>query len=142
MQQLLLLIGVTLFGILGTLHLIYTFFGNKFEARDAKVTVSMQQTSPVISSQTTIWRAWKGFNASHSLGAMLLPSVYIPLAINHMNIIVQSWWLSSLPILVGACYMLLAKRYWFNIPLIGISISTICFIGSALMGMSPLHRIF
>jgi hypothetical protein len=64
--------------------------GNKFNARDPEVTSAMKRTSPVISSQTTFWKAWKGFNASHSLGAMLLPAVYIPVTINHMHIIQQS----------------------------------------------------
>lgn len=134
MQQILILIGVSIFGILGTMHLIYTFIGNKFNARDPEVTSAMKRTSPVISSQTTIWKAWKGFNASHSLGAMLLPAVYIPITINHMDIIQQSFWLTLLPILVGVSYMLLAKRYWFNIPLIGITISTLCFISAAMIG--------
>jgi len=134
LQQIFILIGVSIFGFLGTMHLIYTFVGNKFHARDPKVILAMKQTSPVISSQTTVWKAWKRFNASHSLGAMLLPAVYIPITINHMTIIEQSLWLTLLPILVGASYMLLAKRYWFKIPLIGISISTLCFVGAAIIG--------
>ncbi len=28
----------------------------------------MQQVSPVITRQTTMWKAWVGFNASHSYG--------------------------------------------------------------------------
>jgi hypothetical protein len=134
MQQILILIGVSIFGFLGFMHLIYTFVGNKFHGRDPKVTLAMKQTSPVISSQTTIWKAWKGFNASHSLGVMLLPAVYIPITINHMNIIEQSLWLTLLPILVGASYMLLAKRYWFKIPHIGVTISTLCFVSAAIIG--------
>ncbi|GAC39799.1 hypothetical protein GPSY_4188 [Paraglaciecola psychrophila 170] len=53
-------------------------------------------------------KAWKGFNASHSLGAILLPAVYIPITINHIYIIQQSLGLTLLPILVGVSYMLLS----------------------------------
>ncbi|AGH45968.1 hypothetical protein C427_3863 [Paraglaciecola psychrophila 170] len=62
----------------------------------------------MISSQISILKAWKGFNASHSLGAILLPAVYIPITINHIYIIQQSLGLTLLPILVGVSYMLLS----------------------------------
>jgi hypothetical protein len=62
----------------------------------------------VISSQITILKAWEEFNASHSLGAILLPAVYIPITINHIDIIQQSLGLTLLPILVGVSYMLLS----------------------------------
>jgi hypothetical protein len=133
MQQSLLIIGAAIFGCLGLLHLIYTFSGNKFEARDPAVTAAMKSSSPLISRDTSMWKAWIGFNASHSLGAMLVAGVYIPLAANHLSIIQQSLWFTVLPILVGVSYLLLAKRYWFNIPFIGISISTLCFVVAALL---------
>jgi dienelactone hydrolase len=40
----------------------------------------MNSTSPVLRKETTIWRAWVGFNASHSLGTIILSAIYIPLA--------------------------------------------------------------
>ena len=41
----------------------------------------MKQTSPVLTKDTTVWDAWVGFNASHSIGAMLVAAFYIPLAV-------------------------------------------------------------
>jgi hypothetical protein len=85
--QAMIITGAALFGVLGTLHLAYTFFTNKFEARDAATTAAMKLTSMVLTRRTTLWNAWVGFNGSHSLGAMLFAAVYLMLAIGHMQVI-------------------------------------------------------
>jgi len=133
MAQILLIIGASIFGILGTVHLFYTFFTNKFEAHDAAVTEAMKGTSPNLTKETSVWRAWVGFNASHSLGAMLVAAVYIPLAAFYFQIIQQSLWFSFLPVIIGLSYLTLAKKYWFKTPFVGVLISTICFVGAAVL---------
>lgn len=132
MEQLLIVLGAAIFGLLGTIHLIYTFFSNKFEAHDPAVTKAMNRTSPILTKETTIWRAWIGFNASHSLGAMIFAAIYIPLALSNLEVIRSSLWLSILPALVGVSYLILAQKYWFKVPFIGILLSTLCFIGAAI----------
>ena len=133
MEQVLIIIGASIFGVLGTIHLIYTFFTNKFEAYDSAVTEAMKATSPILTRETTVWNAWIGFNASHSLGAMLFASIYVPLTTSYFNVIQQSVWFSTLPVLIGISYLALAKKYWFKIPFFGILISTVCFIGAAVL---------
>jgi len=133
MEQVLIIIGASIFGVLGTVHLLYTFFTDKFNAYDPSVTEAMKATSPVLTKETSVWNAWVGFNASHSLGAMLVAGVYIPLAVSYFNIIQQSIWFSVLPVIIGLSYLILAKKYWFKIPLIGISISTVCFAIAAVL---------
>jgi len=133
MAQILLIMGASIFGILGAIHLIYTFFTNKFEAHDPSVTEAMKRTSPVLTKETTVWKAWIGFNASHSLGAMLVAAVYIPLATSYFHIIQQSLWFSILPVLLGLSYLVLARKYWFRIPFFGVLISTICFVAAAVL---------
>lgn len=132
-EQILVIVGACIFGVLGTMHLLYTFFSRKFEARDASVTEAMKASSPVITKETTIWDAWIGFNASHSVGAMLVAAVYVPLAVSYFEIIEQSLWFSLLPTIIGLSYLILAAKYWFRIPLIGISISTACFVAAAIL---------
>ena len=58
---------------LGLLHLLYTFRGPKLWPRDASLQQRMSEVSPVITRETTMWKAWIGFNASHSFGAIDLP---------------------------------------------------------------------
>ncbi|MDA0130584.1 hypothetical protein OH458_21200 [Vibrio sp. MarTm2] len=131
MSQILIIIGVSIFGVLGAIHLVYTFFTEKFNPYDASVFTAMKNTSPRLTKETTMWRAWVGFNASHSLGAMLLPAIYLPLAVNHFEVIKNSIWFSLLPVAVGVSYLILAKKYWFKIPFLGVLISLVCFLVSA-----------
>ena len=61
---------------LGVLHLVYTFSGPKLMPRDPALQARMNEVPLVITRRTTMWRAWIGFNASHSMGAILFGLVY------------------------------------------------------------------
>ena len=133
MEQILLIIGAAIFGGLGTLHLYYTFFTNKFMTRDRKVAEAMKATSPLLTNRTTMWDTWIGFNGSHSLGAIFIAIFYILLATTHMEVIRETKSFVLLAVLIGASYLALAIKYWFRIPLIGILIATICLVISAIL---------
>ena len=132
-EQILLIIGATIFGVLGALHLYYTFFTNMFMTRDRKVAEAMKATSPLLTDRTTMWATWIGFNGSHSLGAIFIAVFYILLATTHMEAIRETKSFILLAVLIGASYLYLAIKYWFRIPLIGILIATICFVISAIL---------
>ena len=74
-----------------------------------------------------MWRAWVGFNASHSLGAMLFAAFYGYLAIFELNFLLSSPFLVALSLLALISYLALARCYWFKVPFIGISISATLF---------------
>lgn len=131
MEKALLVTGASIFGVLGTIHFIYTFFTNKFDTVEPSAKEAMKSTSPILTKETTIWKAWVGFNASHSLGAILFAGIYIPLTVFHIEVIQRSVWFSVFPVLVSLSYLILAKRYWFRIPFIGVLIATLCFLGAA-----------
>ena len=134
--QWLLILGAAILGVLGAAHLIFTFFTDKFEAFDSSTADVMKQTSPRISKDTTMWKAWIGFNASHSLGPLIFVAIYIPLSLVNFEMIQQSMWLSLLPIIVGFAYLALANAYWFATPFIGILIATTCFLASFILGVT------
>lgn len=105
---------------LGTLHLVYTFHGPKLRPRDAALPAQMAHSALVLTRQTNVWKAWIGFNASHSLGALLFGVVYADLALAHPAVL---W--SSPVLLVSGGTMLgalawLGKRYWLSVPFRGI----------------------
>ena len=75
---------------LGVVHLVYTLLGPKLTPRDPALQISMSQISPVITKETTMWRAWVGFNASHSMGAILFGLVFGYLALAHGQLLFQS----------------------------------------------------
>jgi len=109
---------------LGVLHLIYTFHGPKLTPRDPDLQARMAEVHPVITRQTTMWRAWVGFNASHSYGALLFGAIYGYLALVHPAFLFQSWFLLSLGLLALVAYAYLGKRYWFSVPFRGILLAT------------------
>lgn len=117
---------------LGTLHLFYTFWGPKLMPRDPALQVTMSQISPVISKETTIWRCWIGFNATHSMGLIFFGLVFGFLALVHSQLLFQSPFLLLVGVAMIVGYLVLCKLYFFTGPFIGISISLACYLVSIL----------
>jgi hypothetical protein len=135
-QQLLWVTGSAVFLILGSLHLYYTFFSNKFLSRNEKVMEEMKNSHPILTRGTTMWKAWIGFNASHSLGIMFIGAINIILATEYYSIMKNSVTIMGLTIVVAIVFLWLAKKYWFRIPFRGVVISLICFITSFILSFT------
>lgn len=131
--RILILAGASIFGLLGSVHLAYTFFSDKFLPRDGALVDAMKATSPGLTRHTSMWDAWIGFNASHGLGAILFAAIYILLAAKHMEILIQSKELILLGVAAGLAYLCLAHAYWFRVPFTGILIATSFFIAAAVL---------
>jgi hypothetical protein len=76
--------------VFGLIHLACTFRGTKLTPRDPELQQRMKEVSPVISRETTMWKAWVGFNASHSLSVILFGLVYGYLALAHSELLFRS----------------------------------------------------
>jgi hypothetical protein len=113
--------------LLGLAHLLYTFFGTKLMPRDAALQASMKLVSPIITKETNMWKSWVGFNASHSLGAILFGLIYGYLSIWHSVFLFASHFLLLVGFSLLASLVVLAKLYWFSIPFRGISIAFACY---------------
>lgn len=114
--------------VLGLIHLLYTFSGDKLEPRDNALKARMKEVPLVITPETTVWKAWVGFNASHSSSAILFGVVYGYLSIAHSAFLAQSPFLQLLGLLFLGWYAFLAKRYWFNAPFRGILLATLLYV--------------
>ena len=114
--------------LLGSIHLLYTFLGNKLMPRDPAVQAGMNATHMVLTSETTVWRAWIGFNASHSICAAFFGLVFGYLALAHSELLFRSIYLQLLGLAVLLGFVILAKLYWFSIPLLGVSIAFGCYL--------------
>lgn len=110
--------------VLGLVHLLYTFRGTKLHPRDAALQAQMAAAHPVLTRQTTMWKAWIGFNASHSCGALLFGAVYGYLALAHGAFLFGSPFLLALGALLLAGYIALGKMYWFSVPYRGILLAS------------------
>ena len=107
---------------LGIIHLVYTFRGPKLTPRDPAVEISMSATAPVISRETTMWKAWIGFNAAHSRASG--------------NPVFQSGFLLVVGFLALGSYAVLAKAYWFSVPFTAVLAALACYAAGAAAGLA------
>jgi len=77
-----------------------------------------------------MWRAWVGFNASHSMGAILFGLLFGYLALAHGQLLFQSPFLLAVGLAMLVGFAVLGKVYWFSAPFTGICISLACYVGS------------
>jgi hypothetical protein len=116
--------------LLGLVHLLYTFRGRKLHPRDAELEARLREVSPVITRQTTMWKAWVGFNASHSFGAILFGAVYAYLSLAHGSLLFGSPFLLSVGLLLLLGYVFLGHRYWFSVPFRSIVLATVLYVAA------------
>lgn len=132
MPSILFIFGGSVFGILGLVHALYTFTDisrPRHLVPDNPALIEAMRASGLrlTRGDTTMWRAWVGFNFSHSLGVVMfgLGCVGIGLSLGSPALPKA---VLFVPVAIGAIYFWLAIRYWFRIPAIGIAVATLCFI--------------
>lgn len=133
LPQFLMTASALVIALLGSIHLLYTFRGNRLYPRDTHLERQMRVVSPVLTSQTTMWNAWIGFNASHSYGAIFFGLVYSYLALEHAELLFHSPYLLLVGIALLTGYLVLARRFWFAIPQVGIGLSTALYVAAILV---------
>src|SRR5271166_4384817 len=128
--KILMVLSASIIFALGIVHLVYTFWGPKLTPRDPALQISMSQIAPVITKETTMWRCWVGFNASHSLGLILFGLIYGYLALAHGQLLFRSPFLLLVGLAMLCGMVVLCKVYFFSWPLKGVSISLACYVAS------------
>jgi hypothetical protein len=127
------ILGTVPFILLGAIHILYSvrdvWSPKKLTPYDDSVRVSMQQSTLVLTRQTTMWRAWLGFNISHGIGVLFFGLIYT-LALSDFTLITKVTLLPYLAFAVSISYFVLSVRYWFHIPTIGSGIGAACFLVS------------
>jgi hypothetical protein len=71
-----------------------------------------------------MWRAWVGFNFSHSVGAIVFGALCV-CAGAALSFGIRAWTLLVL-LLISLIYLALSVRYWFRIPTAGIAVASLC----------------
>ena len=128
--KILMILSASIIFTLGVVHLVYTFWGPKLTPRDPALQVSMSQISPVITKETTMWRAWVGFNATHSMALILFGLVFGFLALAQAQLLFKSPFLLAVGLAMLAGLVVLCKFYFFSVPLTGVSIALACYVAS------------
>ncbi|MBA3784512.1 MAG: hypothetical protein H0X15_03080 [Acidobacteria bacterium] len=135
MVQLLLIVGSSIFVLLGVVHGVLTLqdIGNprNFTPRDAGLRTAMQQSTIALHPKINLWRAWLGFNFSHSLGLFMFGGAFLYVGIFHSLLFSQTPLLQGCSISVPAAYVVISLKFWFSKTSIGSGISMGCFILAA-----------
>ena len=75
-----------------------------------------------------MWRAWVGFNASHSLGLILFGMVFGYLALEMPAVLFGSLFLRLLGLLLMLGYVGLARSYFFSTPFRAVVLATALYV--------------
>ena len=126
--------GISL--LLGIVHMGFTFSASHLLPVHSAVRASMAQAHLSLTTETTVLRAWIGFNASHAMALLLFGLVFGFLAMNHPKVLFESTFLLALGFAMLLGFALLAKLYWFSLPLAAISVALLCYVASVLVARS------
>jgi hypothetical protein len=104
-----------------------------FTPTDDAVRAAMERARMRIAPQVSIWRAWLGFNLSHSLGLILFGGLLLVLTIDDVQFFEQRAAVRLIPAAVAALYALLGLRFWFWIPATGAIVATVALLAAVML---------
>lgn len=116
MDTILLVLGCSVFVILGLGHAALVLFTTKFEPSDSELLEKLKSGRTGLSKTGNMWNGIRGFHLSHSLGLVLFGGFYITLALENNSFLKSSTPLNLALFVVPAIYILLAHRFWFSVP--------------------------
>jgi hypothetical protein len=134
----LLILGGVVFCWLGAMHAVYTFRDIRnprlLVPADPSVAQAMANSALRLSGgRTNMWRAWVGFNFSHSIGVLLVGGLGVWAG---CRLKMAPGILMPVLTLIGCIYLLLAVLYWFRAPAIGVAIGTACFAAAWVLSLT------
>ncbi len=114
--------------VLGIGHLTITFVGPLLLPRDRSLRAAMTGVPLVISRETDMWRAWIGFNATHSMALILFGLVYGYLALARPEMLLGEPVLLAIGLAALAGFLVLSLLYFFSRPVLGVSLALGCYL--------------
>ena len=131
------LAGSLPFVVLGFLHALATPRATAevkgLSPRDVALREAMTRDTLLLTRRTTIWRAWVGFNFSHSIGAVMFGAVVLLIGFTRISFEEQAARFLPFAVLVCAIYLVVGLRYWFRTPIAGLLIAESCFLASSVL---------
>jgi hypothetical protein len=120
--------------LLGSTHLLYTLRGQRLDPVDHALIAAMRRTPMHITHETDMWRAWLGFNASHSLGAIGFGTMLAGLAVSDARLFADHPLLAIWALVMVAGYLWIARACWFSVPRRGLLV-TLLFLATGLLAL-------
>ncbi|CAN5206453.1 hypothetical protein BH09BAC1_BH09BAC1_18820 [soil metagenome] len=126
-------IGSVIIAVMAGLHLQMTFFSNKFSSRNEKMVADMKTSHPNLTNKMTMWNAWIGFNATHSMGGIFIGVINFYLAARYFEVLQADHFFFIFNIITISFFVWLAKTYWFRTILIGVSLVWLCYVAAYIL---------
>ncbi|MCG8588691.1 MAG: hypothetical protein MJE66_05320 [Proteobacteria bacterium] len=134
MPEVLLGLGGGIFLFLGSLHGLLTLRDlsrpRAFTPTDDAVREAMQGARLALNPRANLWKAWLGFNLSHSLGAGLFGGVVLTIAVLHFEFFANSPIVQATAVAIAGAYLVLSLLFWFWGPAVGSALSVLCLLGA------------
>ena len=126
--------------LLGAVHLVFTLHDNRkprYIVPKSESLIRSMQVEPLrLTSETDMWRAWIGFNISHSIAVLLVGLGFLYLAVRYFEFMSQDIILLWTAPTLAWVSVILSKCFWFSRPFRGSFISAVLFTIGALLNVS------
>ena len=135
MVQLLIVIAAIPFLLFGAGHGALTLRDVKhpraFTPTDPALREAMQQSTLRFHRGWNLWKAWLGFNLTHSLGLIVFGGAFLHVGIFEPQLFASSVLMQAVAVAVSAAYLLVSLQFFFSRPIIGSAIGLACFLAAA-----------
>ena len=134
MSRYLFLAGCLVLLLLGTVHVVLTPQrpGERtgLSPVDPADEDSMARARTHLSDCMDMWRAWVGFNLSHSLGVSLLGLTVLLVGRTSASFAFNAAVFLPLAVMVSFAYLGLAVAYWYRAPVVGVGLAVALFVSA------------
>lgn len=134
------LVGALPMLVLGIAHAVATPLSRTarkgLTPRDPALIDAMAGSHVLLTRRIDVWRAWVGFNLSHSLGVVLFAVVVLAVGRNADTFQAEGPVFLPLAVVVSGAYMLIGVRYWFRTPIAGCALSFGCFLAASVAALA------
>jgi fatty acid desaturase len=137
MAQILLTLAGAIILLMGTAHLVLTLRDvwkpTSFTPTEDAVRLAMQGARLRFNRRINLWESWLGFHISHSIGVMMFGAALLFVAQAHFDAFLQSLAGQAAAVLIAVAYLVVAIRFWFWGPVLGISVALLGILGAVLL---------
>jgi hypothetical protein len=134
---LLIVVSGSIFLLFGALHGALTLrdlrHPQAFTPPDAALRLAMQQSTIRLDPSINLWRAWLGFNLTHSLGLVMFGGALLHVGLSAPAAFATSVALQAVAIGIAAIYLVVSWNYFFVRPTIGSAVGLGCLVLAGLL---------
>ena len=135
MTQILIIVAALPFLLFGAGHGVLTLRDLKhpraFTPPDPALRQAMQQSNIRFHPSINLWKAWLGFNLTHSLGLVFFGAAFLRIGMFEPDTFASSPTIQVVAVLVSTIYLVLSLKYFFFKPVMGSAIGLVCFLAAA-----------